>query len=389
MAILLGVSFLLAILGQVLYLYFPHKGSNHVVRRNVLVMIIVMAFLGSFFSEWPALLQVKSTIKLEEFEEAIKNFTHEINIVDVNDKELLRCYKVAVTKADSNSICHCEIKQKANFVAFDRDWRFDWIGTYGGYLMYLFALISVVVAFDFLLKLAALAYVIIGSEKERRHLNGLDVYLLTPKASIPLSSFGFFVNFLFIPPSWQRLTAEEKDAALEHELTHLKNRDSLTILFLELIKIVWWLNPAYYTLRRSIELEQELAADDAVIAKTNNPKSYAQLLLKITELEAAEANGNLKPPVNQLKGSALSWRIQELLNKHQDVKQQPSRLKLLVLLIGSFLYLSLAIIQPSLNKYQKLMLQYELLKTHIQSNNNPYICKACLFEKIQKAMEKQ
>jgi hypothetical protein len=388
MAILLGVSFLLAILGQVLYLYFPHKGSNHVVRRNVLVMIIVMAFLGSFFSELPSLLQVKSTIKLEEFEEAIKNFTHEINIVDVNDKELLRCYKVAVTKADSNSICHCEIKQKANFVAFDRDWRFDWIGAYGGYLMYLFCFISFIVALDFLLKLVALVYVVIGSKKELRQFNGLDVYLLTPKASIPLSSFGFFVNFLFIPPSWQQLTTDEKEAALEHELTHLKNRDTLTILFLELVKIVWWLNPAYYTLRRSIELEQELAADDAVIAKTNNPKSYAQLLLKMTELESG-GGGNAKPPVNQLKGSILSWRIQELLNKHQDIKQQPSRLKLLVLLIGTFLYLSLAMIQPSLKKYQKLMQQYELLKTHIQSDNNPYICKACLFDKIQKAIEKE
>lgn len=388
MAILLGVSFLLAILGQVLYLYFPHKGSNHVVRRNVLVMIIVMAFLGSFFSELPSLLQVKSTIKLEEFEEAIKNFTHEINIVDVNDKELLRCYKVAVTKADSNSICHCEIKQKANFVAFDRDWRFDWIGVYGGYLMYLFCFISFIVALDFLLKLVALVYVVIGSKKELRQFNGLDVYLLTPKASIPLSSFGFFVNFLFIPPSWQQLTPDEKEAALEHELTHLKNRDTLTILFLELVKIVWWLNPAYYTLRRSIELEQELAADDAVIAKTNNPKSYAQLLLKMTELESG-GGGNSKPLVNQLKGSILSWRIQELLNKHQDIKQQPSRLKLLVLLIGTFLYLSLAMIQPSLKKYQKLMQQYELLKTHIQSDNNPYICKACLFDKIQKAIEKE
>ncbi|AWH84013.1 hypothetical protein HYN59_02305 [Flavobacterium album] len=76
---------------------------------------------------------------------------------------------------------------------------------------------------------------------------------------------------------------EERFAApelLTHELTHIHQRHTLDILFIELVKIVLWFNPLVYLYKRAIQMNHEFLADENVVGEHNNVPAYQQLLLE-------------------------------------------------------------------------------------------------------------
>lgn len=66
---------------------------------------------------------------------------------------------------------------------------------------------------------------------------------------------------------------------LHHELTHVQQKHSLDILFIELLHTLMWFNPILLFYRRAIMLNHEFLADDSVIQTFGNTKSYQYLLL--------------------------------------------------------------------------------------------------------------
>ena len=66
---------------------------------------------------------------------------------------------------------------------------------------------------------------------------------------------------------------------LFHEQTHAIQKHSLDILFIELIQIICWFNPFIYFIRKSIKLNHEFLADQAVLSKGINSSQYQNLLL--------------------------------------------------------------------------------------------------------------
>jgi len=66
---------------------------------------------------------------------------------------------------------------------------------------------------------------------------------------------------------------------LTHELAHVHQRHSLDVLFIELVQILFWYNPLIFFYKKAIQLNHEFLADDAVLSKYHNPKSYQLLLL--------------------------------------------------------------------------------------------------------------
>ncbi|MBO9621053.1 MAG: M56 family metallopeptidase [Niabella sp.] len=88
-----------------------------------------------------------------------------------------------------------------------------------------------------------------------------------------------FLNYIFLN-SEQFEQGEIDTAVLEHELAHVRQKHSWDILFIELVQALCWFNPLIWLYKRSVQLNHEFLADQAVVKRTGNTQSYQRLLLK-------------------------------------------------------------------------------------------------------------
>ena len=90
-----------------------------------------------------------------------------------------------------------------------------------------------------------------------------------------------FLNYIFVnKQDYEERTIE--DELFTHELTHVKQKHTLDILFIEILKAVFWFNPLLYLYGRSIRLNHEFLADENVVEETQNVISYQNILLQKT-----------------------------------------------------------------------------------------------------------
>jgi hypothetical protein len=88
-----------------------------------------------------------------------------------------------------------------------------------------------------------------------------------------------FLNYIFV-------NREEYEAKLienelyTHEYTHVKQKHTLDILFIEALKTLFWFNPLLYFYKKAIQLNHEFLADEKVIDSTANTVYYQKLLLE-------------------------------------------------------------------------------------------------------------
>ncbi len=98
-----------------------------------------------------------------------------------------------------------------------------------------------------------------------------------------------FLNYVFFSKAVN--FNEEIKHIIHHELTHIKSRHSLDVLFIEALHILFWWNPLIYLYKKEIRQVHEYAADAMVLTDTNQ-KIYGQILLGQSEsgLEIALAH---------------------------------------------------------------------------------------------------
>jgi hypothetical protein len=87
-----------------------------------------------------------------------------------------------------------------------------------------------------------------------------------------------FLNTIYVNKA-QFESGELSKEILDHELTHARQKHSLDVLFIELLRIVFWFNPIFYFYKKAIQINHEFLADDSVITKTQDSVSYQKLLL--------------------------------------------------------------------------------------------------------------
>lgn len=85
------------------------------------------------------------------------------------------------------------------------------------------------------------------------------------------SSFSFF-RWLFLSPHDYR---QNPDAVIRHEYEHIRQWHTVDVLLIELLKICFWINPAIWLYKRSIETVHEYLADLPV----PNRNDYASFLV--------------------------------------------------------------------------------------------------------------
>jgi hypothetical protein len=98
--------------------------------------------------------------------------------------------------------------------------------------------------------------------------------ILVPEKTLPHT----FLNMIFINET--EYNNREIEAELyTHELTHVTQKHTLDILFIELLKTVFWFNPIFIFYKKAIQLNHEFLADEKVVNAYNNVPFYQSLLL--------------------------------------------------------------------------------------------------------------
>ncbi len=106
---------------------------------------------------------------------------------------------------------------------------------------------------------------------------------ISEKVMVP-AAIGFFRPMIVLP-SWalRELSTAELNSILIHELAHLHRRDDWTNLAQKVLRAVLFFHPAVWWVERQLSLEREMACDDVVLARTENPRAYAECLVTVAE----------------------------------------------------------------------------------------------------------
>jgi beta-lactamase regulating signal transducer with metallopeptidase domain len=131
-------------------------------------------------------------------------------------------------------------------------------------------------------------------------------------SSVPVEPglIGIFRPVLMLPDGIQaRLTTQEMNAIVTHELCHFRRRDNLTAAIHMLVESLFWFHPLVWWLGRRLMNERERACDEAVLAAGNDPRVFAQGILTVCRftIQAPQACASA------LSGANLRIRIETIL----------------------------------------------------------------------------
>ena len=87
-----------------------------------------------------------------------------------------------------------------------------------------------------------------------------------------------FFSYIFLNKK-QFEKGEIPSEVILHEQTHAIQKHSLDVIFVELLQIVFWFNPLFYFLKKSIKLNHEFLADRAVLNTGAETSEYQKILL--------------------------------------------------------------------------------------------------------------
>jgi len=107
-------------------------------------------------------------------------------------------------------------------------------------------------------------------------------------------TFGFLRPVIILPVSLvNRISLEQAETLILHELTHIRSNDFLLNWFLVAIETIFFFNPFVSRLCKNIRFEREKYCDVSVMAFRYSPLLYAQTLLQAAQMKPMAAGFQL------------------------------------------------------------------------------------------------
>ncbi len=157
----------------------------------------------------------------------------------------------------------------------------------------------------------------------RTTLRGFDsrrqITLCTSEALTVPAAIGFFKPAVVFP-TWaiEELGVAELNSILLHELAHLARWDDWTNLAQKLARALFFFHPAVWWIDSKLSLEREIACDDVVLARTANPRAYAECLVSLTEKGLLHRGFSLvQAAIGRLRQTTL--RVTQILDRDHRV----------------------------------------------------------------------
>jgi bla regulator protein BlaR1 len=137
-----------------------------------------------------------------------------------------------------------------------------------------------------------------------------------------------FLNYIFISEDdYGNRQIEEE--ILMHEFTHVKEKHSRDVIFIELLQTIFWFNPMLIFYKKAIQLNHEYLADEAVVRVYDNVPAYQLLLLDKT---AYDCNAYLTSNFNY---SVTKKRLIMLTKTTNHIRTFFKKIAILPLLAGA------------------------------------------------------
>ncbi len=110
--------------------------------------------------------------------------------------------------------------------------------------------------------------------KNPKFKNSRFINILLTEKVIPHT----FFSYIFLNKT-QFENREIPAEVMLHEETHARQKHSLDVIVVEILQIVFWFNPLFYFIKRSIKLNHEFLADRAVLYAGAQTSNYQKILL--------------------------------------------------------------------------------------------------------------
>jgi beta-lactamase regulating signal transducer with metallopeptidase domain len=104
--------------------------------------------------------------------------------------------------------------------------------------------------------------------------------LASEEIDIPMT-VGWWKPVILFPTTMVATTSRDRDAVLLHELAHIRRRDFLNLLALQVVQALYWCHPLVWMLGRSARQLRERACDDLCIHWMGARETYRDVLLSI------------------------------------------------------------------------------------------------------------
>ena len=133
---------------------------------------------------------------------------------------------------------------------------------------------------------------------------------------------GIFRPVVLLPKGLlSRLSADETQSILAHELTHLKRRDNLTAAIHMWVEALFWFYPPVWLIGARLIAERERACDENVLARGHDPEVYAGGILKVCKF-------CLQSPLSSaagVSGGNLGQRVREIMTAPRAIRLNPAK----------------------------------------------------------------
>ncbi|WP_027392985.1 M56 family metallopeptidase [Aquimarina latercula] len=192
--------------------------------------------------------------------------------------------------------------------------------------------------------------------KETSHVNVLVGNSIVPHT---------FLDFIFVPKKEFQEKAIPKEI-LVHEKTHVLQKHTLDILFVELLQVIFWFNPVFIFIKKSIRLNHEFLADQNVLKQQFSIQSYVDLLLNYKN---SSNQAGLSSPINY---SLTKKRLQMMTKNFSRKKTILKMLAVLPLLAIGLLSFNNDIVAKEIIKEVPERLIEDDFELTIDASNNLY-----------------
>jgi TonB family protein len=127
-----------------------------------------------------------------------------------------------------------------------------------------------------------------------------------------LMTWGYWPPKIMLPSDAAGWSDARAQAALAHELAHVKRRDWLLQMAAEVLRAIYWVSPPAWMTARRLRLESEQASDDAVLSLGVDSRDYATELVDLARTAARRRVW--MPTAAMAQRSSLERRVKAMLN---------------------------------------------------------------------------
>ena len=192
------------------------------------------------------------------------------------------------------------------------------------------------------------------AEKVARHMGITRKIKLWVSRHVDVpATIGFIKPVILIPlASVNQLSADQLEAIILHELSHIKRNDYLINLFISIIETILFFNPFIVLLAKIIKRERENCCDDFVIQYQYDRHAYASALLSLEQFR----NMSLRLAIGSTSGKKqLLIRVKRIMEINSNTNFNYGQ-KLAALLFITGVICSVAWLSPQSSENKKIQL---------------------------------